>query len=59
MEVPVCNLLIRDFRLSARSYEWTIAAPETGVKRQADIVWLQEPPRGRGGVGISHLAYEM
>jgi len=29
----------------ARSYEWTIAALETGVKRRADVVCLQEPPR--------------
>jgi hypothetical protein len=43
----------------ARSYEWTIAALETGVERRADIVCLQEPPRERGGIGISHSAYEI
>jgi hypothetical protein len=43
----------------ARSYEWTIAALETGVERRADVVCLQEPPRERGGIGISHSAYEI
>jgi hypothetical protein len=43
----------------ARSYEWTIAALETGVKRRADVVCLQEPPRERGNIGISHSAYEI
>jgi len=43
----------------ARSYEWTIAALETGVERRADVVCLQEPPRERGGIGISHSAYEV
>jgi len=43
----------------ARSYEWTIAALETGVERRAEVVCLQEPPRERGGIGISHLAYEI
>jgi len=43
----------------ASSYEWTIAALETGVERKADVVCLQEPPRERGGCGISHSAYEI
>jgi len=43
----------------ARSYEWTMAALETGVERKADVVCLQEPPRERGGFGISHSAYEI
>jgi hypothetical protein len=43
----------------ARSYEWTIAALETGVERRADVVCLQEPPRERGNIGISHSAYEI
>jgi len=43
----------------ARSYEWTIAALEMGVERKADVVCLQEPPRERGGCGISHSAYEI
>jgi endonuclease/exonuclease/phosphatase family metal-dependent hydrolase len=43
----------------ARSYEWTIAALEMGVKRKADVMCLQEPPRERGGCGISHSAYEI
>jgi len=43
----------------ARSNEWTIAALETGVERKADVVYLQEPPRERGGCGISHSAYEI
>jgi len=43
----------------ARSYEWTIAALETGVKGRADVVCLQEPPRERWGIVISHSAYEM
>jgi len=43
----------------ARSYEWTIAALETGVERRADVVCWQEPPRERGEIGISHSAYEM
>jgi endonuclease/exonuclease/phosphatase family metal-dependent hydrolase len=42
-----------------RSYEWTIAALETGIERNADVVCLQEPPRERGGLGISHSAYEI
>jgi len=42
-----------------RSYEWTIGAPETGVECRADVVCLQEPPRERGGVGISHSGYEI
>jgi len=42
-----------------RSYEWTFAALETGVKRRADILCLQEALRERGVIGISHLAYEM
>jgi len=43
----------------ARSYEWTIAALVTGVERRGDIVSLHEPPRERGGIGISHSAYEI
>jgi len=43
----------------AKSYEWTIVALETGVERRADLVCFQEPLRGRGGNGISHLAYEI
>jgi hypothetical protein len=43
----------------ARSYEWTIAALEMGVERRPDVVCLQEAPRERGGIGISHSAYEM
>jgi len=43
----------------ARSYEWTIAALEMGVERRADIVCLQELPTERGGIGISHSAYEI
>jgi len=43
----------------ARSYEWTIAAVEMGVGRRADVVCLQEPPREKGGIGISHSAYEI
>ena len=42
----------------ARSYEWTIAALETGVECRADVVCLPEPLRERGGIGISHSAYE-
>jgi len=41
----------------ARSYKWTIAVLEPGVERRADIVCLPEPPRERGDIGISHLAY--
>jgi len=44
---------------SARSYEWTIASLQTGVERRADVVCLQEPPRERGEIGISHSAYDM
>jgi hypothetical protein len=40
-----------------RSYEWTIAALETGVERRADVVCLQQPQRERGGIRISHSAY--
>jgi len=43
----------------ARSYQWTIAALETGVQRRADVVCLQEPSRDRGEIGISHLAYKI
>jgi hypothetical protein len=43
----------------ARSYKWTIAALETGVERRADVVCLQEPLREKGGIGISHSAYEI
>ena len=44
---------------SARLYERTIAALEMGVKRRADVVCLQDSPRERGGIGISHSAYEI
>ena len=43
----------------ARLSKWTIAALETGVEPKADVVCLQEAPRHRGGVGISHSAYEI
>jgi len=43
----------------ARSYEWTVAALETAVERRADVVCLQEPPRERGEIGISHSAYKI
>jgi endonuclease/exonuclease/phosphatase family metal-dependent hydrolase len=43
----------------ARSNEWTIAVLKTGVERKVDVVCLQEPPRERGGCGISHSAYEI
>jgi len=43
----------------ARSYEWTIAALETGVERRVDLVCLQEPRREREDIGISHSAYEI
>jgi len=43
----------------ARSYEWTIAALETGVERRANVVCFQEPPRETGEFGISHSAYEI
>jgi hypothetical protein len=43
----------------ARSYAWTIAALETGVEPKADLVMLQEPPEERGGIGMSHSAYEI
>jgi hypothetical protein len=36
-----------------------MAALETGVERNADLLMLQEPPAERGGIGISHLAYEI
>jgi len=41
----------------ARSYELTIAVMEMGVERKADVVRLQQPPREKGGCGISHSAY--
>jgi len=44
---------------SARSYEWTIGALEMGVERSADVVCLQEPPREKGGIGISHSANDI
>jgi hypothetical protein len=43
----------------ARSYTWTIAALEMGVERRADVVCLQEPPRERGEIGISHSASDL
>jgi hypothetical protein len=42
----------------ARTYQSTIAALETVVECTVDIVCMQEPPRERGGVGISDSAYE-
>ena len=42
-----------------RSYKWTIAALETGVECRVDVVCLEESPRDRGEIGISHSAYEM
>ena len=30
-----------------------------GVERKADVVRLQEPPRERRGIGISHSVYEI
>jgi hypothetical protein len=44
---------------SARSYEWTIMAFETGVECRVDIVCFQEPPRETGGIGISHSTYKI
>jgi len=46
-------------RNCARSYEWTIAGLETGVERSADVLCLQQPPRERGEIGISHSAYDI
>jgi hypothetical protein len=43
----------------AGSYEWTIAALDTGVERSAEVVCLQEPLRERRGIRISHSAYEI
>jgi hypothetical protein len=43
----------------ARSYEWTIAALETGVERRADLVWLHEPLAEGEEIGISHSAYNI
>ena len=43
----------------ARSYKWTMAALETGVKCRADVVCLHEPMREREGIGIRHSAYEI
>jgi exonuclease III len=43
----------------AMSYEWTIAALETGVERRADVVCLQEPLTEKGGIRISHSATEI
>jgi hypothetical protein len=54
--------IIRAMQLiCAGSYKWTIAALETQVECTAEVVCLQKPPRkrGRGGVGISHSAYEI
>jgi hypothetical protein len=31
----------------------------TGVERTADLVMFQKPPEKRGGIGISHSAYEI
>jgi hypothetical protein len=44
---------------STRSYKWTLAQLETGVKRSVDIVSSQQPRRERGVIGISHSAYEI
>jgi len=46
-------------RMRARSYAWTMAALETGLERKADGVFLKEPPGERGGVGITHSAYDI
>ena len=43
----------------ARSHTWNMAPLETGVERRADLVMLQEPQEERGGIGISHSAYEI
>jgi hypothetical protein len=43
----------------ARSYKWTIAALEMGVKHLADQVCLNEPLRQSGGCGISHAKNEI
>jgi len=40
-------------------YEWTVAALQMGVERRVDVVCLQEPPRERGQIGISHSAYKI
>jgi hypothetical protein len=42
-----------------RSYEWTIAALETVVEPRAHLVRLQEPPREKGDIVMSHSAYEI
>jgi len=47
--------MIRVIQLNcARSYQWTIVALETAVKRRADRVCVLDPPREKGGIGISH-----
>lgn len=43
----------------AQSYVRTVAAPETGVERKADVVFLQNPPTERAGIGISHSVYDI
>jgi hypothetical protein len=43
----------------ARSYEGTTAVLETVVERRVDIVSLQEPPRERGEIGISHSPFHI
>jgi hypothetical protein len=43
----------------AMSNEWTIAAQDMGVEHKADVVYLEEAPIERGGIGISHWAYEL
>lgn len=30
-----------------------------GVEHREDVVFFKEPPRERGGIGISNLAYEV
>jgi len=45
--------------ICARSYEWTIVVLETAVELRADVVCLQQPPREKGGIWISHSAYKI
>jgi hypothetical protein len=43
----------------ARSYEWTIAALETGVEHRVDLVCIQVPLSDRGGFMLSNSASEI
>jgi hypothetical protein len=36
-----------------------MGALETGVEPKTDLVMLQKPLEERGGIGISHSAYEI